>query len=282
MPIFGRHYQRGTNIPTEVVVGYNYNYQPEQGMVSMDLETDFDIDTVVGSNWIDLVAGTQNEWDILKNQFEDVGVSLRRRYFQFIDSSDEVIIDSSGEDTFYTSGTGPDGQYATLRLHFNPSFAGENITNAVKIRMRKARAVYMNMIRKNSLSIKWQDIFADPVIPGKRNDGYGYQYVLLPSRGTNWFPQYLFWGPESDSAVRIPIYPYDAIPPDIPGNTTVFARSLWIWGDNEYYYIRQIGFGGEPTPTHLHNVMLHVHNDINSDGNPIDRTPPSDTPVESI
>jgi hypothetical protein len=280
MPIFGRHYQRGTNIPTEVVVGYNYSPEPSQAMVSMDLETDFDIDTVTGSNHVDLVAGTQVEWNTLKNQFEEVGISpTRRRYFQFIDISDEVIVDDLGEDTFYTSGTGEDGQPSTLRLHFNLSFVGNNISNAVKIRMRKARAVYSNMSRKNNLSILWQDIFADPGIAGKRNDGYGYQYVLLPSKGKNWFPEYLFWRPNSSPITGIPIYPYNAVPSDIPGNTMVFVRSLWTWGDNEYYYIRQLGFGGVSTPTHLQNLMLLVS--ANDDGKPIDRKPPSDTPVES-
>jgi hypothetical protein len=279
MPIFGRHYQRGTNIPTEVVVGYNHGHQPGQDMISMDLETDFDVESVLSNHSLFLVAGTQSQWDVLENQFS----GLSKRYFQFFDGDDEVITDpATGINTFAQDSYGGDESPDKFHLYFDPSISPSfPILSVAKIRMRKARAVYMDMTPSTSLRVSWQNIFADPGIPQTQNDGYGYQYILLPSKGKNSFPEYFYQGPESNPFVRIPIYPYNAIPPDVPGNTMVFVRSLYMWGENEYYYIRQIGYGGEPTPTHLYNLMLHRFEDPAEDGKPIDKKPPSDTPVES-
>lgn len=257
-------YQRGKSYPKECIIGYGREFYPQslfEEKIAAGTEVEFDkyIGGVNGSNYIDLVAGDQDRWDVLNYLFDgDLTNTVGRRYFEFLDINGNVLVSETGTSLFYTNGVGNDNSPTSLRLYFLPALTIGDVwmADVHSIRFLKPSMVLRNLFPTPTLLIDFQSIFAGGLLNGI-NDGYGWPYVLLPKRGNVRFQEYNYWSPANITTSRDLIYAPDSVP-DLPMNTPVYIKDSVTYDGNEYWYISQRGWNNQIIPAHLSSINLHL------------------------
>jgi hypothetical protein len=255
MPIFGRHYQRGSNIPKETIVGYAYVFSPTQTTINTNLMKNFDVSSVVDDTEINLDASGSISWAQYREEFYGDLIVWKRRYFSFLDSGGHVITDDSGISVFYTKSREQSEHPTEYRLAFEPAFDGD-MSDVTTISLRKRKAYSELIVPRSSINVLWQTIFTDEEIPNEQNNGYGWEYIMLPLTGQNRFEPYNYWSPVISPDIKSPIYPYDDIPVDIGKSEYVLLQTTMTWAGNIYQLIYKRGYGRLTQPTLLSNLTL--------------------------